>query len=273
MSDSLNVRELMQQAQIAAPCSVSWDDMQGDDKTRFCGECKLNVLNAASMSDREVEAALSKSADGGLVCMQIYRRADGTFLTENCPVGLRRVRDRLRRAAAWFAGALSLLVSAGVSAAPSKGNDVSSKKKDVWHSTIKGDCATQSNGVSQDGTGGPAPAVKPIRLAGRVAMPPNDKAVEVGKKALRDAQRSHPLQAEEAQAADSLAYLYERRREYNLALPLRKSALAIYDKLGDFTKAEQSSMAAANDARALKDEAGADELVKQSNDYHARLKK
>lgn len=32
--------------------------------------------------------------------MRLYRRADGTIITDNCPVGLRKIRDRLKLTAA-----------------------------------------------------------------------------------------------------------------------------------------------------------------------------
>ena len=28
---------------IASPCSANWDEMFGDERKRFCGDCKLNV--------------------------------------------------------------------------------------------------------------------------------------------------------------------------------------------------------------------------------------
>jgi hypothetical protein len=94
-------RELMKRAHVAAPCPVKWEDMQGDDKSRFCGQCQLNVFKASAMTDEEVLHAISLAAAGQRVCMQLYRRADGTFLTKNCPVCLQTLRERARNAAAW----------------------------------------------------------------------------------------------------------------------------------------------------------------------------
>ncbi|HMB27752.1 MAG TPA: carboxypeptidase-like regulatory domain-containing protein, partial [Blastocatellia bacterium] len=44
----------------------------------------------------------------GRICARLYRRADGTILTQDCPVGLRAVRKKVTRAAA---AAFSALVS------------------------------------------------------------------------------------------------------------------------------------------------------------------
>ena len=82
---------------VAAPCSADWDAMIGDERARFCGQCRLNVYNLSGMTKREAEA-LIVNAEGRL-CVRFYRRADGTILTANCPVGLRALKRRLSRVA------------------------------------------------------------------------------------------------------------------------------------------------------------------------------
>lgn len=72
---------------VASPCSASWDAMDGDDRARFCVHCTKNVYDLSAMSRAEAEA-LVRGKEGRL-CVRFYRRADGTVLTDNCPVGLR----------------------------------------------------------------------------------------------------------------------------------------------------------------------------------------
>ncbi len=36
---------LLENVRIASPCSASWDDMVGDERVRFCGQCTKNVYN------------------------------------------------------------------------------------------------------------------------------------------------------------------------------------------------------------------------------------
>jgi hypothetical protein len=87
--DQLSLENLM----IAAPCDVDWNDMVGGETVRRCGECKLNVYNVTSMTRKEVEELLSSDrAKSGNLCVQLYRRADGTLLTKDCPRGLAKVR-------------------------------------------------------------------------------------------------------------------------------------------------------------------------------------
>lgn len=85
--------DLLSQLKIASPCTASWDEMQGDERVRFCQHCRLNVYNLSAMSRREAEA-LVKEKEGRL-CVRFYKRRDGTVLTDNCPVGFRAARRML----------------------------------------------------------------------------------------------------------------------------------------------------------------------------------
>ena len=82
---------------VAFPCPANWDEMFGDDRKRFCGDCKLNVYNLSDMTRREAENLLINSE--GRLCVRFFRRADGTVLTKNCPVGWQAVRQRVSRVA------------------------------------------------------------------------------------------------------------------------------------------------------------------------------
>jgi hypothetical protein len=99
---------------VAAPCNVGWDNMVGNERVRFCGQCSLNVYNLSAMSKGDAERLVSQTE--GRLCVRYYRRADGTILTKNCPVGLRALKRRLSRiASASISAALSFF--AGILAA------------------------------------------------------------------------------------------------------------------------------------------------------------
>jgi len=98
---------------ISAPCTADWDAMIGTESKRFCGQCRLNVYNLSGMTRREAEQLIA-SAEGRL-CVRFYRRADGTILTENCPVGLRALKRRLSRIrSATVSAILSFLAGLGL---------------------------------------------------------------------------------------------------------------------------------------------------------------
>ena len=82
---------------VASPCSADWNAMYGDERKRFCADCKLNVYNLSDMTRNEAENFLMASE--GRVCVRYFRRADGTVLTKDCPVGWRAVERKVSRAA------------------------------------------------------------------------------------------------------------------------------------------------------------------------------
>ncbi|MFN0277007.1 MAG: carboxypeptidase-like regulatory domain-containing protein [Pyrinomonadaceae bacterium] len=80
---------------IASPCSVGWESMTGDERTRHCALCSLNVYNISELTQNGVERLIQQRE--GRLCIRMYRRADGTVLTQDCPVGLRAIKKRATR--------------------------------------------------------------------------------------------------------------------------------------------------------------------------------
>lgn len=99
---------------IASPCSADWNEMPGDERARFCGECKLNVYNLSGMSQSEAENLLIKSE--GRLCVRFFKRSDGTILTKDCPVGWQAIRQRVSKMATAFASLMFAALS-GISLA------------------------------------------------------------------------------------------------------------------------------------------------------------
>ena len=93
--------------EIASPCPADWDAMTGNDQVRFCGECKLHIYNLSGMTRPEAETLVNESE--GRLCVRFFRRADGTVLTADCPVGVRVIRRRLARALAAVAAIVGFL--------------------------------------------------------------------------------------------------------------------------------------------------------------------
>ena len=108
---------------IATPCPISWEQMVGDHRVRFCDHCQLNVYNISELSRLESEKLIASTE--GRLCARLFRRADGTVLTKDCPVGLRALRRRVaKRTAAIFAAIVSL--SGAAFGQESSGKDKSS---------------------------------------------------------------------------------------------------------------------------------------------------
>jgi hypothetical protein len=93
---------------VATPCTVPWREMRGDNRSRFCGECRKPVYDLVAMTTAEAAALLA--GPGGRPCVRLYRRPDGRVMTADCPVGLRgRVWRWARRRRAWAASLFALL--------------------------------------------------------------------------------------------------------------------------------------------------------------------
>ncbi|HET9226286.1 MAG TPA: hypothetical protein VFR31_06445, partial [Thermoanaerobaculia bacterium] len=82
----------LERLRIANPCPARWEEMEGDDRIRFCGACKKNVYNLSALQRSEAEALVARHE--GKICATFFRRTDGMVLTADCPVGRRRVRAR-----------------------------------------------------------------------------------------------------------------------------------------------------------------------------------
>ena len=92
---------------IASPCSVGWETMSGDERVRYCRLCELSVYDFSAMSGGEIRDLIAGS--DGRICGRLYKRADGTILTKDCPVGFRAYQKRAARlAGATLAAVLGL---------------------------------------------------------------------------------------------------------------------------------------------------------------------
>ncbi len=91
----------LENIKIASPCAADWDAMIGNERSRHCGDCKLNVYNLSEMTKREAENFLLQAE--GRVCVRYFKRADGTILTKDCPVGWKAIKRRVSKTATAFA--------------------------------------------------------------------------------------------------------------------------------------------------------------------------
>ena len=97
--------DLINGIRIANPCPASWRQMAGDDCARHCSLCDQTVYDLSAMTADEV--ALLLGAHDEDVCVRLYRRADGTVMTRDCPNG---VGSRIRGYVFWAAVAVVTLL-------------------------------------------------------------------------------------------------------------------------------------------------------------------
>jgi len=106
----LKARNTLADVQVASPCRASWEEMAGTERVRFCQECRRNVYNLSAMSRSEAED-LVRQRETRRLCIRFYRRTDGTMLTADCPVGVRRIRRAALRSWGVLLGSLTAVLA------------------------------------------------------------------------------------------------------------------------------------------------------------------
>jgi hypothetical protein len=102
---------IFDQIKVASPCPARWTDMSGDDRVRFCASCDRSVYDLSVLSREAAQRFLEERASEE-PCVRFFRRSDGTILTSDCPVGVRRERRKQLTVAATLAG-VGMLALAG----------------------------------------------------------------------------------------------------------------------------------------------------------------
>ena len=98
----------LDELRIATPCRADWNRMTGDERARFCQACHKNVYDVSQMTRAQVQQLIREKE--GDVCLRLHRRADGTVITSDCPVG----QTNTARPLWWGFVALIALLSAGL---------------------------------------------------------------------------------------------------------------------------------------------------------------
>ncbi|MBL8193468.1 MAG: carboxypeptidase regulatory-like domain-containing protein [Blastocatellia bacterium] len=86
-------RNKLETINLAFSCPMDWDKMAGDNQTRYCPECKLNVHNISSLSSIEATKLINSNEKG--LCIKLYRRLDGTVLTKDCSIGIKVIKKKI----------------------------------------------------------------------------------------------------------------------------------------------------------------------------------
>lgn len=161
---------------IASPCSANWDTMYGNERKRFCGDCKLNVYNISGMTVKEAENLLERSE--GRLCVRYFRRADGTILTKDCPVGWAKVKQRATMiATAVFSLIVGLFTGLSILALLSRNSDLV-KRFPIPFATPTPKYEPLMGAValpSSTPTPKQSPTPKEIEIMGEIALPPIKK--------------------------------------------------------------------------------------------------
>lgn len=159
MRDSSRAKDPLGDLRIAVPCEASWEGMAGDERMRHCTLCRLHVYNFAEMTREEVRELLVRTE--GRVCARLYRRADGTVLTRDCPTGLRALRRRAARVAAALVTALLGLASLACGGTTWRKSRLEAQRSrlELQVERVGPEREAVFNGVVRDANGYPIPGV------------------------------------------------------------------------------------------------------------------
>lgn len=83
---------ILDRIDIASPCPADWERMRGDERVRFCGQCRQHVYDLSAMSRAEAVALLAEKE--GRACVRLRRRPDGRVVSADCGERLRAARRR-----------------------------------------------------------------------------------------------------------------------------------------------------------------------------------
>lgn len=77
----------------ATPCGAVWKDSDTGDRCRFCERCQSHVYDFTGLELPEAEELILKRE--AITKPSLFRRADGKFLTRDCPVAVKAKRDKI----------------------------------------------------------------------------------------------------------------------------------------------------------------------------------
>jgi TonB family protein len=227
-SIKITAANLSQSVIIDTPCTVDWNDMTGSESVRFCHSCKLNVYNISQFSDSEAQEIFAQNLNGNRMCTRIYRRPDGTVMTDNCPRALRRLRDLRNRtvsAIAKVAALATLFIGACLPCAASNEND---KEKAPQPSKTKSKpLPSVQPSVSPDYAKNVAPV-----LAGVPAMPDLTSYMQQLRTKLLKTwkQAGNPKQSTQEQLPTSVSFTIDSSGAISLLKVIKSSKQAAVDE-------------------------------------------
>jgi hypothetical protein len=138
---------LLDQINVASPCSADWDSMIGNEQARFCQHCSLFVHDLSKITRKDVVKLVASSK--GKLCIRYYRRLDGVVHTATHAQPLTQIKRRLSRIAA---GAFSATLSLASGVAAQSPQPMSRNLPSVIEPARAKDISRQDNSDGQTAT-------------------------------------------------------------------------------------------------------------------------
>ncbi len=141
----------------SSACPFKWEETDSKEKYRYCTKCHTAIYNFDGMELPEAEALIFNRENRDK--FTLYSRADGKFMTVDCPLQKKRQRDLIMgliAAVALLIGAVGLLTmmppqQPTVSSGSSSGGSASGNSTSVG-ATLSGGSASSSGAVTLTST-------------------------------------------------------------------------------------------------------------------------
>jgi len=108
MNDKDQSENILDRICIAMPCSIGWENMKGTDEVRLCSGCDKNVYNISVVSKKRAEQILQNTEQP---CVRLYRNADGSIVSDECPNWLKPIRRTWKKCVGIAVSILAVLIS------------------------------------------------------------------------------------------------------------------------------------------------------------------
>jgi hypothetical protein len=163
---------------LAAPCAWTWNETGGRaGRVKACDTCQTKVYDLSGMEMPEAEALIFKHESKKK--FELFKRADGKFMTTDCPVQAQRKRSFMLLAAAGVLVLVCILALATMMpskptappAVPASGGQLDSSSNGAVNS---GKNASESNNVTSDSTGNSNSAANDAPVGVKSAAPSSD---------------------------------------------------------------------------------------------------
>lgn len=179
--------------EVASPCPARWEDMTGDERSRFCQHCQKHVFNFSAMTRVEAEQLIVEKE--GNLCARMYRRKDGTVLTADCPVGQKMTWGQRRKKALAAVAGVVLFVGA-VLAARLNNEDAGRESKVVAKIRENWRDFTIWLGVATPPPQMPPPVLVPQMVMGAICVNPQPPKTSVSTTGVSATQPGQPKVAQ-----------------------------------------------------------------------------
>lgn len=100
----MSKKSLLDSINVMSPCTESWDEMQGNDKFRFCSHCAKDVNNISEMTRKETMRLVRRS--GGNLCVRYIKNP-----VTNRPVFVQNLYKITRRVPGLAAGVMTASIA------------------------------------------------------------------------------------------------------------------------------------------------------------------